>query len=248
MKKIDFVIPAHLKDFESLALSVAGIKKNISCAGQIFIVSSTDPKIEGTTYCNELFAYEGLVDISKIEDAYKTNNPALAHRASWIYQQMLKLLVHRAVQDLSESYVLVDADTIFVRDVAYDPDLFFYNKEPVYPHYLPSTIALLGNTIDFGAIAHQMICTKTKMEEMVSGIESKFGCSLVDAVLQVIDYHQASNISEQDLWATFMLFNYPELSQERPVVWADIPFVPDQQYLNQAGQNLDFVSCHAWMR
>lgn len=250
---IDFVIPAHPKDFESLALAVAGLKANVSCVGRIFIVADSDPGIEGTTFIYRGIGsdYHNHVNIETIEAIWQEKNPELAWRAGWIYQQLVKLLASRVIADLSKAYVIMDADAIFVSDVVFDPDRFFYSWATEYHlPYLEPTKQLLGidQTIGFSTTAHHMICTRAKMEEMLSSIEARFGCSFVEAVLSVIDYHQISNLNEQDLWANFMLTQHPDLCHHRQLKWVDLDFIPDAAYLAQSAQNLDFVTCHAWMR
>jgi len=250
--KIDFVIPAHPKDFESLALAVAGLQANVSCVGRILIVADTDPGIDGATFVHRGLGsgYAEQVSIERIEQVWRENNPDLAWRAGWIYQQMVKLLTPRAIDDLTETFVTIDADTIFLRDISFDSNLFFYTKTVEYLPMVPPIKKLLGvnETIGFSANAHHMIYNRTKLEEMVSSVEARFDCSFVEAVLSVIDYYEISNLSELDLWTNFMLLNYPDLCQHRQLNYLDIPFIPDAAYLAQNPQNLDFVSCHEWMR
>jgi hypothetical protein len=250
---IDFVIPSHPKDFESLVWAVAGIRTNISCAGRIFVVADIDPGIDGVgfVYRNAGSVYGELVTVSQIEDVWAAKNPELAWRAGWIYQQMVKLLTPRAIEDLTNAYVIVDADTIFLRDVVFDPQRFFYCKATEYHlPYLQPIKDLLGvsQTIGFSATAHHMIYRRDLVEQMLTGVEARFGYSFVDAVLSVIDYVQISNFNEQDLWANYMLLTHPDLCHQRQLAWADIGFIPDEAYLGQAGETLDFVACHAWMR
>lgn len=250
---IDFVIPAHSKDFESLALAVAGLRANMSCLGRIFIVADTDPRIDGAIFVNRGLGsgYAEQVSIERVEQVWQEKNPELAWRAGWIYQQLVKLLTSRVIADLSEAYVIMDADVIFIRDVVFDPDRFFYSWAIEYHlPYLEPTKQLLGieQTIGFSTTAHHMICTRSKMEEMLSSIEARFGCSFVEAVLSVINYHQISNLNEQDLWANFMLTQHPDLCHHRQLKWVDLDFIPDAAYLAQNTQNLDFVACHEWMR
>lgn len=255
---IDFVIPAHEKDFDSLPLVVEGIQKNISCANRIFIASDIDPQISNTNYvsCGQGSAYGDMVTLKQIQDIWNKRNPKLAWRSGWIYQQIIKLLPGRAIPELTDSFVLVDADTIFVRDVIFDINKFYYTSSPEKYHlpYLQPTMTLLDvdTTIGFTVTAHHGIYHKQKLEEMLSGIENRFGMSFTDALLSILDYGEVTNegaaFNEQDLYANYMILKNPEMSSRRDLKWLNIPFIPDQEYLKNISKEYDFVSCHAYLR
>jgi hypothetical protein len=255
---IDFVIPAHEKDFDSLPLVVEGIQKNISCSNRVFITSDIDPKIPNTIYVGreKETNYDHMVSLEKIEKIWNERNPVLAWRSGWIYQQIVKLLTARAIPELTDSFVIVDSDTIFVKDVSFDIDKFYYTSSPEKYHspYLQPIMTLLNvdKTIGFTVTAHHGIYHKAKLEEMLSGIEERFGMPFTDALLSILDYGEVTNegsaFNEQDLYANYMILKYPEMSVRRDLRWLNIPFIPDQEYLNKTKQEYDFVSCHAYLR
>lgn len=248
---IDFVIPCHPKDFPSLKLSVNGIKKNISAANRIFVITEKDPQIDGVIHVPEEIYYPHITK-EKIHQIWESKNPRLAYRAKWVYQQFVKLLSAKLIPELTDSFVVVDSDTIFVRDVSFDINKFYYCRaEEYHLPYLKPTKILLGieDTIGFSSISHHMIFNKEKINEMISMIESRFDSKpFIECVLNILDYDEASCMSEWDLYANYMILNHPEMSEQRQLVWEDISFIPVESHLEEFKESCDFVCCHAYRR
>ena len=247
---IDFIIPCHPKDFPSLKLSVRGILENISCCNKLFVISKENPNLNNVIYIpeNDYFSY---VTLERIEEIWKTKNSSLVYRSKWIYQQLLKLLSVKVIKDLTESFVLVDADTIFLRDVLFDVNKFNYSKVKDYhkPYENPTCNLLdIKNTIGFSTIAHHCIFNKEKITKMIDEIENRFNKTFVDIILDIIDYNEGSCFSEWDLYANYMIINYPEMCEQRQLIWEDISFIPTKSHLEEFKDYYDFVSCHAYRR
>lgn len=247
---IDFVIPCHPKDFPSLKLSVNGIK-NISCANRTFVVSDEDPNIEGVIHVPEQY-YAPFINREKIVEKFSIYAPHLLYRTKWVYQQFLKLYAFKVIPELTKSYVLVDSDTIFLRDIQFDPEKFYFCKAQEYHlPYIEPIKQLLGvhETIGFSTICHHMIFNKEKMKQMHSFIENRFNAnSLFEAVLSILDYTEGSCMSEWDIYANYILLNHHEFADHRQLMWDNIPFIPVQSDLDEFKNKFDFVSCHAYSR
>lgn len=259
---IDFVIPCHPKDFPSLKMASEGIK-NISCANRVFVVSIENPKLDGVIHISEE-RYDKYINKEKIAKNFSTYAPHLLYRTKWVYQQFLKLYAFEVIPELTDSYVLVDSDIIFLRDVQFDIEKFYYCKaEEYHKPYLKPIKKLLGveETIGFSTICHHMIFNKEKMAEMHSFIKDKFNSdSLFDTILSILDYTESSCISEWDLYSNYMILNYPEMCQHRQLKWTEsfigesrninngIHFIPDNSHLEEFKDNFDFASCHAYRR
>ncbi len=248
---IDFVIPCHPKDFPSLKMSIDGIKNNISCCNKIFVISNDDPNIDGVTHISES-RYFPYIDKEKISKKFESNNPSLLYRTKWIYQQFLKLYSAKVIPELTNSYVVVDSDTIFLRDVFFDPTKFYYCKAKEYHKPYLEPIKKLFNieeTIGFSAISHHMIFNKKKLNEMISVVEKRYDSeSFFDCVLNILDYNEASCMSEWDLYANYMIINYSDMCVHRQLKWDSISFVPVKYHLEELKEEFDFVSCHAYIR
>jgi beta-galactosidase beta subunit len=249
--KIDFVIPCHPKDFSSLKISIDGIKNNISCLNKIFVISSEDPNIDGIIHISEN-RYLPYVNKENISKKFEMNNPSLLYRTKWIYQQFLKLYSAKVISELTDSYVIVDSDTIFLKDISFDANKFYYCRaEEYHKPYLNPIQILFGikETIGFSTICHHMIFNKEKLNEMISMVEKKHKSdSFFDCVLGILDYNEPSCMSEWDLYANYMIINYPDMCTHRQLKWGNISFVPIKSHLEEFKGKFDFVSCHAYIR
>lgn len=247
---IDFVIPCHPKDFPSLKIAAEGIK-NVSCVNRIFVVSMENPKLDWVIHIPEE-RYFKYINKEKIAEKFSTHAPHLLVRTKWVYQQFLKLYAFKVIPELTNSYVLVDSDTIFLRDVPFDLEKFYYCKtEEYHKPYLEPIKKLFGveKTIGFSTICHHMIFNKEKMAEMHSFVEKKFNSdSFFETVLSILDFTEASCVSEWDLYANYIILNYPEFSVHRQLVWDNISFIPIKSHLEDFKDRFDFISCHAYKR
>ena len=247
---IDFVFPCHPKDFSSLRLTIEGVKKNISNYNNLFVISEEDPNIDGVIHFPEE-KFSNLITKEEIRTIWEKKNKGLSNRAPWIYQQFLKLFSGSVIPNITESYVVVDSDTIFLKDVEFDDSKFYYCRAREYHiPYLNPIKKLLGieETIGFSTICHHMIFNKKKLQDMISSIEKRFDKSFVESVLGVLDYNQLSGFSEWDLYANYMLLTSPEMCQQRQLSWADIRIIPNQEQMKELKTCFDFVSCHAYLR
>lgn len=248
---IDCLIPVHKKDFLSLKICVNGLKKNIINLNNIFIVSNEDPRIDGTIYISQ-DRYDQYISLQEITRIYDNTNPLLSYRSGWIYQQLLKLLSAKAIPELTNSYLVVDSDTVFLRPVYFDPEKFYYCKANEYHlPYLNTIKKILGveDTIGFSTICHHMIFNKDILNSMVSDIENRFkSSSFSDCIMEVIDYNELSSISEWDLYSNYVIKNYPHISEQRQLMWEDISYIPDEKRMYELSKKLDFISCHFYLR
>lgn len=248
---IDFVVPCHPKDFPSLKMCISGIKNNISTCNNIYVVSDSDPNISDVIHVPEK-NYLPFVQKDKISKMWEMKNPSLLYRTKWIYQQFLKIFSAKVIPELTSSYVMVDSDTIFLRDISFDSTKFYYCvAEEYHKPYLHPIKKLfdIEDTIGFSTICHHAIFNKEKLNEMIEVVEKKFdGESFFECVLSILDYEEASCMSEWDLYANYMILNYPEMCQQRQLTWQDISFIPVKSHLDEFKDDYDFVSCHAYKR
>ena len=246
---IDFVVPFHGKDSTTLSLVVQGIRGIRACRN-IYIISEENPKLEFSCHVAER-AFDRLMTKESIEDRWRRHHPPLAWRTGWLYQQFLKLLCPAIIPGLSEAFVVVDADTIFLRDVAFHLEKYYFCKAKEYHGpYLGPIQKLLGvkQTIGFSCICHHAIFHQRHLGEMIRSIEARHGRSLVEVVLSSVDYREPSCFSEWDLYANYMILNHPELCKRRQLKWSDLKEIPMSERLSRLAKKYDFVSCHAYLR
>ena len=171
--------------------------------------------------------------------------PVFAWRAGWLYQQLLKLMCFKVISGLSESFVVVDSDTIFLRDVPFVPGKYYFCKTKEYhPPYLPPIRALLGvvETIGFSCVTHHSIFNSRFLQAMIGEIEARHRLPSVEAILRHLDFSEPSCFSEWDLYANYMILRHPKVTRRRQLRWADIKEQPSSVQLAAYAKKYDFVS------
>ena len=109
---VDAVVPYHAKDRDLLRWNIAGIR-NCLDVSRILVVCNRKCKLDvervGATFVDEESVVEGL-DIS-----------SFSHwRWYWYFQQILKLGMADKVD--TDYYLVVDSDTVFLREVSFFND------------------------------------------------------------------------------------------------------------------------------
>jgi hypothetical protein len=161
------------------------------------------------------------------------------------------LISTKCIPELTDCYVVVDSDTLFLKDIKFSEDKFYYCVADEYHlPYLKTIKKLLGveETIGFSTISHHMLFHKRFLNEMIENIEKRFEMSIFDCILSSIDYNELSSISEWDLYANYMIINHPQICEQRQLKWEDLSYIPEKNQINYMRETHDFISCHSWLR
>jgi len=120
MTAIDVVLPVHEKDRDVLPLSLRGTLKHVRPVRRICVVSRRPVHWpdERVVWIPEPTDGQ-LPTLDQLRALWSSRYPAMLHRASWVYQQLLKLGAGSYIEDLSPSYLVVDADVLFLHLNAY---------------------------------------------------------------------------------------------------------------------------------
>jgi len=246
---MDFVIPCHPKDIETVAMSVECLK-SMSVCDEVYVISPEDMRLESTVHVDDR-EFDAWVDIDAIRRRWLSEHAPMAYRSNWLYQQFLKLYCPEVIKGLSDSCVVIDADSMFVRDVQFDGSRFQYcmTRKPHKP-YLRTYKRLMKRQARsrFSFISHHMVFNQAHLKDLIGHVESLHGKSFFDAVLDCIDYRQLSTFSEWDLYGNWMCDTHPEICDHRQLKWCDVPEVPSTEDLKRWSADFDMVCAHAWIR
>ncbi|MDP9318813.1 MAG: DUF6492 family protein, partial [Actinomycetota bacterium] len=252
---IDVVIPAHEKDLAVLNRSVRGVLRHVGPVRRVVVVSAApfampDARVSWAPEPSP----PALPGLAEVRAACMARGPGLAARASWIYQQLLKLGAGAYVPDLSPSYLVIDSDVIFLRPVSFDPgDVRRFPYSLAYEYHRPYHDAferLVGEAPPIGhsLTAHHMLYDRALLDELFTELEDRHGKAWHAAYLDAGDPNEASSISEMDIYGLWVIARHPELSQRRQLAWRDVHTVPTAFGRAQYGIDYDFVAAHAWAR
>jgi Family of unknown function (DUF6492) len=253
---VDVVIPAHPKDFPLLRHCVRGVLRNIVPLRQVIIVSSDrytarDHRVKWVPEPES--GQGGLPSLREIESDWASRSFEATPRAAWIYQQLLKLGAGTYIESLSNRYLVVDADVIFLRRVSFaeEEGRFPYSRAKEYnPPYHDAYRRLTGEepASRESFVAHHMLFEGELLSEFFSSIEEVSGEPWYWAYVHAADPSQYSAISEYETYGLWMLSHHREMMRYRQLAWRDASIAPTALGRAHLGLDYDFVAVHAYMR
>jgi GR25 family glycosyltransferase involved in LPS biosynthesis len=248
----DIVITFHSKDAKILPYTLKGLE-NIN-KGNIYLITNEDPKIENTIFIDENsfpFKKDDLIEYIGEENG---------HRAGWYYQQLLKLYAFKIVPNLSENFLIVDSETVFLNPVNFldgDKLLFATGKENHTPYFDHMKCMFNGDLIkkypEKSGIVHHMIFSKKYLQEMFNKIQEIKNEEPWRAFMKCVNRADAgvSGMSEYEIFFNYMLQYQANNAQIRELRWANIQDVPNysnynsiDELLAECKNNYDFITLH----
>jgi hypothetical protein len=213
--KIDVVIPYHEKDRDIVAMCVRGCSDNIENLGTIYVVSNnTDLHLDNITLIDEKEFFDNKLSKQYIESRWAKANPNFAYKAGWLLQQFIKMGCAYSIPNLSDYYLAVDADVVFLKPTRFfaNNQMLFATSNEFHRPYFDCYERLLDEPPNrkWSFIAHHMLISKSIMLELIHNIEQRFGNKWYDAILDSIDYTQRSPFSEYETYGHYLKNHYPE--------------------------------------
>lgn len=256
--QVDVVIPSCEKDLLTLDLAIDSIRKNGVDVGNIYVIS--EYKLSEKAYWINEKAFPFSRENIKKHFCNKKNedqtDERIASRIGWYHQQLLKLYAHKVILGLSENFLILDSDTIFLRKTEFvTPDgtiwLNIGKKRSVLAPYVSHLKKILPTfqfaTFPVSGISHHMVFNKTILDELFLEIEARFNKQFWEIYLCAIkpEHYLHSGASEYEIFFYYSLIKFPERVCLRSLNWIDISDLRDLQKLIDL---YDFVSCHSYMR
>lgn len=254
-ESIDIVITFHIKDAKILPYTIKGLE-NVTNKGSIYLITNEDPKIENTIYIDEkLFPF-------KKDDIIEYIGQENSNRAGWYFQQLLKLYVFKIIPNLSENFLIVDSETVFLNPVTFvegDKLLFAtgneYNK-PYFDHmkclFKDQLVKQLSQK---SGVVHHMIFSKKYLKQMLDTVQNINNSEPWMAFMECVNKTKAggSEMSEYEIFFNFMLQYNPNNTKIRELRWIDVQYIKDytnfktvDQILSSSKNNYDYVTLHKW--
>lgn len=210
---IDIIIPAIDKDLEALPYVIEAARKFVKhpIAG-IYIIAPHSNAIIAcaqATQCHFINEQE-VCAISKSEIDFVVNG---INRSGWIYQQLLKYNLHKV--GTCKHHLVLDADTVFVQNVAFEAkgkhyfDFADEYHKPYYEAY--EKLTGLRHTMPISFVSHYMFFDKLLLQNLKNHIEAYTGKSTEQAIIDLkFSIADQSNFSEYETYANFCLAKMPE--------------------------------------
>ncbi|MBI3583567.1 MAG: hypothetical protein HY096_06400 [Nitrospinae bacterium] len=240
-REIEVVITFHPKDWATLPWCIWGIRRNIQ-AGSIYIISRKTEKQRlealGLIFIDEDAVVHGLT----------VSSFGGGHWGGHYFQQVIKLGMADFVK--GEYYLVVDADTVFLRKVA-----FFRDGKPIYatsPEYTPEYFESFYNLLgfhphrEFSFITHHMVFSRAIVKEMITSFKSDNN-EWWYPIIQIAA-HSPNAFSEFETYGHYIKARHKNEFAIRNLTWRNVPIHPSKLNLFLLSLYYDYCSFHAYMR
>lgn len=249
---IDVIIPCCVKDKPLLSDCIKGIRKNGANIRRIIVVSS-EPLTDDAEWFNEKkypFTKQDL--LLEIFHANPENAPASSSRAGWIYQQFLKLYAFSVIPGLSSNILILDADTVFLKPIAFHDSqgnpFFNYGKEHHQPYFdhakrlLPQFQKVFPK---YSGICHHMLFQKPILQDLFETIIKIHSIEPWKAIARCIlpSELEGSSFSEYEIYFNFAFIRTNQ-AKLRKLKWKNVYSAADlKEFKNK---KYDYISCHSY--
>jgi hypothetical protein len=231
----DIVIPIGPLDAEFVKTQIEYTKKNIIGYRHIYLVCY-DPSI----------SINGCINIDERIFPFTINTVKEYHgelsRNGWYLQQLIKLYAGLYIPNILDKYLVVDADTLFLKPTTFVHDnkcLYNFSPEhhdPYFEHMskLHPNLVKMSNV---SGICHHMIFEVKYVKELFELVESTHNDIFYNVFLKLVTNTSESGASEYEIYFNYILQNHNENILIRKLEWENVSNL-DAQY------NLDYISYH----
>jgi hypothetical protein len=239
------VVVFHPRDRATIRQCVQGIRDSL-CLSDITLISCEegrrDAKELGVRWLSEDEVVPGLC--ARSFDSW---------RWGWYFQQILKLGAAQHIE--SQRYLVVDADTVFLRRVEFvdlqGRTLFARGTEYHRP-YFDTFAEMFGFEAqrEYSFITHHMCFERQVVAEMLGcmGPSGTWWESIAGYLAPRPPHMSDAQFSEYESYGHFMKNRHPDRMRVRDLAWTVWPSVPDERDLCRLARRYDFVSAHAHIR
>jgi hypothetical protein len=223
----DVVIPFHSKDLDIISNTIDGIKKNLDYIN-IYTIGAYPLKRDDVIFVNEnIFPYKEKLSFQ-------------GKRASWYFQQLVKLTAWKYIK-LTRKYLVVDSDCVFLKKVeflnkkqsyltiAYEYNLpYFEHMKKLHPEFERST--------NHSGVAHHMFFDTKYIKEIIKKVEKHHKISFIKSMINSVEKGVISGYSEYEIYFHYMYKFHRDKVILRNLNWKNSCNFSDLGY--------DYICCH----
>lgn len=249
----DIVIPLGPNEIKHIDKQIEYTKKNIIGYRNIYIVTKNANELQ-INDCKMIDENVFPFKMDFVADYFAQHN-GKNNRNGWYLQQLLKLYVSFSVEELLDSYLILDADVFFLKPTEFIKDnkyIFTTGNEYHMPYFehMQQLHPILKKTHKKSGIAHHMLFNRHILKELFDLVESyhnnkPFWLVFIENVKEHKKYdksHSESGCSEYEIYFTYMVLNHSEKMIVRDLKWAN---KSKNHKITQNDQE-DFVSICSW--
>lgn len=242
MDIFDIVIPVGPNDNKIIEQQIVYTKKNIIGYRNIYLIcGNSNIIIKDCIIIDEkIFPFS----IDTVIKYHKKNN-----RNGWYLQQLLKLYAGFVIPDILEKYLVLDADTFFLKPTKFIVNnrcLYNYGNEyhvEYFKHMSRFKVSLTKVFKNRSGICHHMMFNTTIIKELFDKIEKKHNNKFYILFLKLVKprHKLKSGASEYEIYFNYVFKFHPDKVKLRGLRWKDV------KHLNNL-RKCDYVSYHWYLR
>lgn len=242
-RPFDVVVPLGPNDVDRIDQQLEHVRRNVVGCRHIYVISSqpnwAPADGRGVKVVDERVFKFTLADVAAILGKSTRNG--------WYLQQLLKLYAGIVIPELSDIYLVIDADTFFLRPTRFfDGNTPLYNTgdeyhPPYFEHMARLHPSLVRRSVRSG-ICHHMLFNKNIVIELMSLVvddDRPFWVKMLECVDPA--QMEGSAMSEYELYITYILGRHSDKFRFRQLNWTNTTVI------NGLDMNYDYVSCHWYL-
>ena len=243
----DIVIPVGPNDIKKIINQLIYTKKNIIGYRKIYIILDK-------LYFNLLSIDKDINLISEDFFPFSILTIESFHgkksRNGWYLQQLLKLYAGFIIPDILDKYLVIDADTFFLKPTSFidtNKCLYNYGDEfhiPYFNHMKKLNNNFVKKFNYKSGICHHMIFETKILKEIFNIIESNHNDFFFNVFLKCVDEDDYNNsgASEYEIYFNYIFNNYVNNIILRKLIFIN---TNDVNQLNN--NNVDYISMHHYL-
>jgi GR25 family glycosyltransferase involved in LPS biosynthesis len=247
INKYDIVFVCHSKDKDNLLKCYESIKKYLCHYNNFYLIAKENYL---SKYNEVIFIDENLFPFNKDDIKYIISNKCPVYKYGWYYQQLLKLYIFKIVLHLTDNYIIIDSDVVFLDYITF----FDENNKPyftlgnefnlAYFEHINLLIPSLKKQHHKSGISHHMIFNKKILEILFNNIENYHNDVLWKVFLKKVEFDDSNNYSrasEYELYFNYVLKYYKEYYSIREINWIN------SSTLNINDPTIKYIALHDYL-
>lgn len=245
--EFDIVIPLGPSDIAYIWTSLPRNKQNILGCRTIYIVTKNPDGLPDEQ--KEQAIAHGVVMIDEAIFPFQFQDVIQIHggenwRTGWYLQQLLKLYAGFVIPDILPRYLVVDADTVFLKPTRFvssdGKSLINVGSEYHVPYFehMKRMHPSFEKQVRYSGISHHMMFDRDYVAHMMRLVEEHHsGKVFWQVFLEQVTDIMGSGASEYEMYFNYMLRYHPADFRIRALRWGNAPRILE-------GHGLDYVSVH----
>lgn len=249
----DIAIIHGPSDDDILPHTVTQIRKNVKDYRNIYIISHDasidlfdEDIFQGTKIIDETVFPFKISDVNKYIQTPKRNG--------WYIQQLLKLYASFVIEEMLDDYVVIDADTLFLKEISFKSgDKYMFNLGDEYhiPYFehMKRMHPSFEKMIRFSGISHHMIFNRKIVSEMMALVERHHNLPFWEVFLNEVvpEQRHGSGASEYEMYFNYILRNHKDKVIPRKIRFENTGLPVEYVLANMVNTDIYYASLHGWI-